>query len=126
MNSILIIDRELGFMWALAEHLQARGIATIPSSSVREAEKVLAAVRPHLSVVIINCRCQGVCSFTEKLRKRYWALRIIGIVSRGFRCRECTRYLIATLNDPEDRGPDRIAKCAELVSILIAHKPLLQ
>jgi hypothetical protein len=126
MDSILIIDRELGFMWALAQQLQARGIVTIPSSSVREAQKVLAVVRPHLSLVIINCRCQGVCAFAEQLRKKYFALRIIGIVSRRFRCRECARYLMATLNDPEDRHPERVAKCAELVSILVAHKPLLQ
>jgi hypothetical protein len=119
MTSILIIDRELGFMWGLAQQLQAKGIATIPSSSVSEAERVLAAVRPRLSLLIINCRCEGVCSFAEQLQKKHRLLRIVGIVSRNFRCRECARLLIATLHDPEDRSPERLPQCAELVRLLV-------
>lgn len=126
MSSILIIDRELGFMWALAQQLQARGITTIPSSSVREAQTVLAAIQPHLSLVIVNCRCQGACSFAEQLRKRYHLLRVVAIISRGFRCRECQRGLSATLHDPDDRGPERLAQCVELVRILVDHARPLQ
>ena len=55
MASILIIDRELGFMWALAERLQVRGIAAIPSSSVQEAERLLDALQIRISLLIINC-----------------------------------------------------------------------
>jgi DNA-binding NtrC family response regulator len=119
MTSILIIDRELGFMWGLAQQLQAKGIATIPSSSVSEAERVLVAVRPHLSLLIINCRCEGVCSFAERLQKKHRLLRIIGIVSRGFGCRACVRLMAATLHDPEDRRPERLPQCVELVRILV-------
>jgi hypothetical protein len=124
MTSILIIDRELGFMWALAQQLAARGITTIPSSSVSEAQRVLAATRVQLSLVIVNCRCEGVCSFAEQLRKKHRLLRVVGIVSRGYRCRECARLLIATLHDPEDRRPDRVAQCAELVCILAEQAEL--
>lgn len=113
-------------MWALAQRLQARGITTIPSSSVREAQTVLAVIRPHLSLVIVNCRCQGACSFAEQLRKKDSLLRVVGIVSRGFRCRECQRGLSATLHDPEDREPERLAQCVELVRILVDHVGSIQ
>jgi DNA-binding NtrC family response regulator len=126
MGCVLIIDRELGFMWALAQQLQARGIATIPSSSVREARTVLAAIQPHLSLVIVNCRCKGACSFAEQLRKRHHLLRIVAIISRGFSCRECQRSVSATLDDPEDREPERLAQCVELVRILVVHARPLQ
>ncbi|MBV8729183.1 MAG: hypothetical protein JO336_05185 [Acidobacteriia bacterium] len=119
MASILIIDRELGFMWALAERLQVRGIAAIPSSSVQEAERLLDALQIRISLLIINCHCPGVCAFAAQLRKRFHPLRVIGIVSRGFECRACERLLVATLHDPEDRRPERIPQCAELVSILV-------
>jgi hypothetical protein len=126
MGSVLIVDQELGFMWALAQQLQARGIATIPSSSVQEAQTVLAAIEPQISVVILNCRCHGVCSFIGQLQKKYRPLRIIGIVSEAFPCRACAHSLIATLHDPEDRDPRRLAYCAQLVSILMEHARALQ
>jgi len=113
-------------MWALAEHLQASGIITIPSSSVGEARLVLAEIQPHLSLVIVNCQCHGACSFAEQLRKKDRLLRVIGIISRGFGCRECHRGLSATLQDPEDRGPERLAQCAELIRILVDRPRTLQ
>jgi DNA-binding NtrC family response regulator len=118
MTSVLIIDRELGYMWALAEGLVARGIATIPSISVQDAERVLATLQPELGLLIVNCACEGICSFAQELRRQHPSLKIIGITSRGHRCRECKRLLSATISDPEDRSPDRLRHCVELVSIL--------
>jgi hypothetical protein len=126
MSSVLIIDRDLGFMWALAQQLQARGIPAIPSSSVQEARIVLAQVEPQISVVILNCCCQGVCPFVCQLRKKYHPLHIIGIVSGGAECRSCAHLLMAKLQDPEDRSPRRLAHCAQLVSILVDHARALQ
>jgi hypothetical protein len=108
-------------MWALAQQLKARGIATIPASSVHEAQRVLATVETQISVVILNCRCHGVCSFAGQLRKKYRPLRFIGIVSDGSACRACAHLLVATFHDPEDRDPRRLAHCAHLVSSLVDH-----
>ncbi|HLI85218.1 MAG TPA: hypothetical protein VKV17_14965 [Bryobacteraceae bacterium] len=118
MTNILLIDRDLGFMFAFAESLKVRGIAVIPATSVREAEEVLSAIRPDLSLLIMNCACERVCSFAQQLRKEHQYIRVIGIVSPSHRCRECGRLLIATLHDPEDRSPDRLPHCVELVCIL--------
>jgi DNA-binding NtrC family response regulator len=118
MTSILIIDRDLGFMWALAEGLKIRGIATIPATSVEEAETVLSAIRADLSLLIMNCACERVCSFAQQLRKEHRYIQVIGIVSPGRRCRACERLMIATLSDPEDRSPGRLRHCIELVCIL--------
>jgi DNA-binding NtrC family response regulator len=118
MTTILILDRELGFMWALAESLKTRGIETIPSTSVEEAEAILAALRPDLALVIVNCALERACALAEQLRDNYQHLKVIGITSRGHRCRKCARLLIATLSDPEDRAPGRLQYCVELISIL--------
>jgi DNA-binding NtrC family response regulator len=118
MSTILILDRELGFMWALAESLKTRGIETIPSTSVEEAEAILTALRPDLALLIVNCAFERACAFAQQLRQQYQFLKVIGITSRGSRCRECARLLIATLSDPEDRAPDRLHQCVELICIL--------
>lgn len=117
-NSVLLLDRELGFMWALAESLKTRGIETIPATSVEEAEAILAALRPDLAMLIVNCSLKRACAFAEQLRDRYQYLKVIGINSRGHRCRECGKLLIATLSDPEDRSPERLQHCVELIWIL--------
>jgi DNA-binding NtrC family response regulator len=124
MTSILIIDRELGFMWALAESLKSRGIATIPSTTVEEAEAILDRLQPALSLLIVNCSCEGVCSFARQLRDEHEFLKVIGITARGHRCRECARFLIATLSDAEDRSPDRLQHCVELICILTSRSGL--
>jgi NADPH:quinone reductase-like Zn-dependent oxidoreductase len=124
MTSILIIDRDLGFMWALAESLKVRGIAAIPSTSVEEAEAILGMLQPGLSLLIMNCACRGVCSFAQQLRKQHEFLKVIGITSRGHRCRECARFLIATLSDPEDRSKDQLEHCVELICILTSRSGL--
>jgi DNA-binding response OmpR family regulator len=124
MSRILILDRELGFMWALAESLKTRGIETIPSTSVEEAEAILAALQPDLALLIVNCAVERACVFAERLRGKYQHLKVIGITSRGYRCRKCARLMIATLSDPEDRAPDRLQHCVELICILIDRSGL--
>ena len=124
MTNILIVDRDLGFMWALAENLKTRGIATIPSTSVEEAAAILDVLHPDLSLLIVNCGCEGVCSFAKELRQQHEFLKVIGIISRGHRCRQCARFLIATLSDPEDRSPDKLEHCVELILILTSRSGL--
>jgi DNA-binding NtrC family response regulator len=117
MTIIVIIDRDLGFMWALAERLKTWEIATIPAGSVQEARNLLALLQPNVSLLIVNCACAGVCSFAQELRNQHPSLTVIGIVSQRRRCRECAQLLIATLSDSEDRSPDQLEQCVELVSV---------
>jgi DNA-binding NtrC family response regulator len=124
MINILIIDRDLGFMWTLADSLKTRGVATIPSNSVEEAEAILGILQPDLSLLIVNCACEGVCSLAQELQQQHEFLKVIGITSRGHRCRECARSLIATLSDPEDRTPERLQHCVELICILTSRSGL--
>ena len=76
-SSILILDRELGFLWAISQELRKHGISAIPSHSVPEAEDLLDELRPPLSLLLIDCRCPGACTFVKKLRRQYSKLRAI-------------------------------------------------
>ena len=118
MSSVLVLDRELGFMFALSQALRRRNIAAIPCCSVSEAEALLANLQPDLSVLLINCSCPGVCGFARELRRRRSGLRVVGITSDARQCRQCDG-LDATLRDPDDRRPEGIERCAEMVQALI-------
>jgi DNA-binding NtrC family response regulator len=121
MTNILIIDWEIGFMWALAEGLERRAITTIPATSVETAKELLGSLQPELSLLMVNCASRGVCAFAGQLRSRYPSLKVIGIISQGRLCRQCAGLLAATLSDPEDRSPDRLPECIELICTLVGR-----
>ena len=121
ISSVLVLDRELGYMFALSQALRKRAIAAIPSCSVAEAEALVANLKPHLSVLLINCSCPGVCGFVTALRQRMKNLRVVGITSHKRSCKQCA--LDYTLQDPEDRRADGIERCAEMLHMLIRGEP---
>ena len=104
-------------MFALSQALRRRNIAAIPCCSVAEAEALMANLDTDLSVLLINCSCPGVCAFARQLRRVRSNLRVVGITSDARQCRQCGDGLDATLRDPDDRRPDGIERCAELVQM---------
>jgi hypothetical protein len=118
-SSVLVLDRELGFMFALSQALRKRNIAAIPCCSVAEAEALMANLDTELSVLLINCSCPGVCAFARQLRRGRSKLRVVGITSDSRQCRQCGEGLDATIRDPDDRRPDGIERCAELVHAFV-------
>jgi hypothetical protein len=115
--SVLVVDRELGFMFALSQALRKRNIAAIPCCSVAEAEALMVNLDADLGVLLINCSCPGVCAFAHALKKRRSNLRVVGITSDARQCRQCESGLDATIRDPDDRRPEGIERCAELVQM---------
>ena len=118
-SSVLVVDRELGFMFALSQALRRRNIAAIPCCSVAEAEALIEKLDADLGVLLINCSCPGVCAFAQALRRRRTNLRVVGITSDSRHCRQCGEGLDATLRDPDDRRPDGIERCADLVQMFV-------
>ena len=106
-------------MWALGEELWKRGMQAIPSSSINEARNLLDAIQPQLHILWIDCSMPRVCEFVEQIRARYQSVKIIGVLSGKWRCKECASEFAATLEDPEDRDPDNISYCANVVSSLV-------
>jgi hypothetical protein len=116
---VLVLDRELGFLFALSQALLKRNIAAIPCCSVAEAEALLANLQPELSVLLINCSCPGVCAFALELRRRRPLLKVVGIISDARQCRQCGEGLDASIRDPDDRRPHGIERCAEIVQAFV-------
>ncbi|HUI82182.1 MAG TPA: hypothetical protein VLY24_29875 [Bryobacteraceae bacterium] len=117
-SSVLVVDRELGFMFALSQALRRRNIAAIPCCSVAEAEALMANLDTELGVLLINCSCPGVCAFARTLKRLRPELRVVGITSDARQCRQFDG-LDATIRDPEDRRPEGIERCAELLRMFL-------
>ncbi len=75
----------------------------------------------YLDVLVINCAISGACIFAEQVANARRDLRIIGIISQGNECKNCEDLLTARLHDPEDKLPERIAYCADVIEVLITR-----
>lgn len=117
--SILLVDKELGFLWALTEELKKHGIGVIPSHSIREAEALLLEIQPELGLVLLDCRCTGACSFVGNLLRRDARLRVIGVMAGRYQCARCVRFLAVRLQRPDERFPKQIESCAKVLRALL-------
>jgi len=122
LPTILVLDSDLGFMLALSQELSRRQIAVIPSRSVREAQSLLAEFRMSLNLLLMHCSRPGACAFVEEMTKADPHVKIVGIVSKRHRCRKCAERLTAHFRDPEDRDPERIAYCANVIEALVREQ----
>ena len=118
-SSILILDRELGFLWAISQELRKHGISAIPSHSVPEAESLLDELQIPLSLLLVDCRCPGACLFVQKLRRQYSRLRAIGVTSSRRKCTQCAGEFSATITHPNRGARDRIERYAEMIRALV-------
>jgi len=114
MASILILDGDLGFLFALSAELRKRSIAAIPARTVGEAQSMLEEMEPALSALVVNCECPGACAFARGMLRQDAALRIIGTRSDGLACAACAGLWSAALRQRDVR-PERIERCADVV-----------
>src|SRR5581483_2825129 len=93
--TVLVLDGELGFMFALSQELSRRHIAAFPARTVREARAMIARFQLDPDVVVINCGSPGACAFAESVAKERRDLQIVALVSERYQCRKCADRLAA-------------------------------
>lgn len=116
---VLMLDGDVGFMFALSQELITRGISAYPARTVREARSLLQHYGLAPDVLIIDCTIPNACSFAEGVGEQLGNLAIIGIVSAGHQCEECADLLAKTLSKPDDTSPERIPNCADVIQALL-------
>ena len=117
--TILVLDSELGFLFALSHELAQREISAFPARSAAEARALIAQFDLKVDVVVMNCARPGACNFAEELTRQNTALKVIGIVAEGRGCEECADRISARFRDPEDRDPKRVGHCADVIEMLV-------
>ena len=117
--TVLVLDGELGFIFALSVELSKRHISVVPARTARDARSTLARLRLEPELLVIKCSRPGACALAEELTRKNPELRMVGIVSDRYQCTKCASRIAARLRDPEDQVPERIADCADLIEELV-------
>lgn len=120
--TVLVLDGELGFMFALSYELSKRHIAAFPARTVREAQSMITHFRLAPGVLVINCGSPGVCAFAEGVAKERRDVQIVAMVSDRSQCKRCAPLLAAKLRDPEDQAPEQIPHCADIIQDLVREQ----
>lgn len=120
--TVLILDDELGFLFALSEELTQRQIALLPARTAREARTMIGRFQLGPDLLVINCSRPGACGLAEGLAKEHGDMQTVAMVSPGHRCQKCASRIAAELRDPEDTLPGRIRHCADVIERLVRRR----
>jgi DNA-binding response OmpR family regulator len=80
MQTILIVDDDLGFVMWLANTLRAHGYPTLPMTSAPEARKIIAELEiAEVDLVIVNPALLGASDLIDSRQMRQGFLRVLNI-----------------------------------------------
>jgi hypothetical protein len=117
--TILVLDSELGFLFAISHELAQREISAFPARSVAEARDLIEHFPLQLDLLVLNCSYTGACGLAQELGKKNPALKVIAIAALGHTCGGCADLISAHFHDPDDREPKRISHCADVIEMLV-------
>ena len=115
----LVLDGELGFVFALSMELSKRHISVFPARTAREARSTVERFRLRPDILLINCGSPGACTLAEELATQHKGIRVVAMISERFQCKKCAGRLAARLRDPEDALPAGIPHCADVIEALV-------
>jgi hypothetical protein len=82
-TAILLIDRDLGFVFWLGRELDKAGFETFPAKSVPDALKLIAEFHLSVGLVILSDSLPGAANFVSTLRHAQKHLRILSLVENA-------------------------------------------
>ena len=81
LKTILIVDRDLGFVFWLGQILDAAGYVAVPAKGVAEAADIVGTLRLPVDVMIAQPAEHGLYEFVEKLRFTSPDLQVVALAN---------------------------------------------
>jgi len=117
--TILVLDSELGLLFALSHELAQREISAFPARSAAEARGLITQFSLRLDLLVLNCSCSGACGLAKEVAEANSALKVIAMTSPGHACAGCASLISVHFRDPDDREPERIGHYADVIEMLV-------
>jgi hypothetical protein len=83
VKTILIVDRDLGFVFWLGQILDAAGSVALPARGIADAAEIVAMLRLPVDVLIASPAERGVREFVERLRFSSPDLQVVALASEN-------------------------------------------
>jgi hypothetical protein len=80
MRTILIVDKDLGFVFWLGQALDKAGYQALPAKNIADAEALLGELKVDIDLVIASLASPEARVFAQTLHSQQGHLRIIAII----------------------------------------------
>lgn len=80
LPTVLIVDRDLGFVFWLGQRLDEAGYQALPAKSCDAAADLLKELNVEVDVLILGNSCEGAQEFSDALRHSQKNLKVIVVV----------------------------------------------
>ena len=80
MRTVLIIDKELGFVFWLGQALDQAGYQALPAKSLVDATALLGELNIRADLVILSFASPDASAFAETLRRQQGQLKVIALI----------------------------------------------
>ena len=80
MNTILVVDNDVGFVFWLGLGLSQAGYAVIPAESVRRAKALLDEVKMAIDLLVVNTVLPDAAGLVESLRRLNLNLKVVALI----------------------------------------------
>ena len=83
IKTVLIVDRELGFVFWLGQALDRAGYQALPAKSCEDAAELLNQLNVEIDLLIVGHSLPGASAFADELRRSQGYLRVIAVIGDG-------------------------------------------
>jgi len=81
--AILIVERDLGFVFWLGRALDYAGHVSLPAKDVQDAKSLLRDLNPAVELIIVNPRVPGAAAMLQQMRGATPDVKVIELAEHG-------------------------------------------
>jgi hypothetical protein len=82
-GAVLIVDRDLGFVFWLGQVLDNAGYYALPAKSIADASALLDHFKLEIDLLIVNQSSEGADGFVDALRRQQGHLKVIAVIDES-------------------------------------------
>lgn len=80
MNTVLLVDSDLGFIFWLGQALDREGYAALPAKSIPDAISLLAELRISIDVLVVNPLLAGAAEWIALFRDSQEHVKVVALL----------------------------------------------
>jgi hypothetical protein len=107
-RTVLIVDRELGFVFWLGQALDRAGYQALPAKSCEDAAELLKQLNVEIHVLIVGHSLAGAAAFADSLRRSQGHLKVIDVIGDGeepgpeFPGSDATQFMLSAVDEASE------------------------
>lgn len=108
IKTVLIVDRELGFVFWLGQALDRAGYQALPAKSCEDAGELLKQLNVQIHLLIVGQSLPGAAAFADALRRSQGHLKVISVIGDGektgaaFSGADATQHMLSSVDEASE------------------------